>query len=52
MARLPNTGSVIVAHNMANAALDRIINRAYRIVLDGESYRKKFIPKVEVTKKK
>jgi DNA replication protein DnaC len=33
---------------MANAALDRIINKAYRIVLDGESYRKKFIPKVEV----
>jgi DNA replication protein DnaC len=37
---------------MANAALDRIINKAYRIVLDGESYRKKFIPKVEVTEKK
>ena len=35
-------------HNpvMANAAMDRIINRAIRIVLDGESYRKKFTPKV------
>lgn len=30
---------------MANAALDRVINKAYRVVLDGESYRKKFIPK-------
>ena len=27
---------------MANAAMDRIINKAYRIVLEGESYRKKF----------
>ena len=32
---------------MANAALDRITNKAYRVILDGESYRKKFIPKVE-----
>ena len=30
---------------MANAALDRVVNSAYRIVLEGESYRKKFIPK-------
>jgi DNA replication protein DnaC len=30
---------------MANAALDRIVNKAYRVVLDGESYRKKLIPK-------
>lgn len=30
---------------MANAALDRVVNKAYRIVLDGESYRKKYIPK-------
>ena len=30
---------------MANAALDRVVNKAYRIVLDGQSYRKKFIPK-------
>lgn len=35
---------------MANAALDRVVNKAYRVVLDGESYRKKFIPKVEVMK--
>lgn len=33
---------------MATAALDRIINRAYRIVLDGESYRKKFTPKYDL----
>lgn len=30
---------------MANAALDRVVNKAYKIVLDGPSYRKKFIPK-------
>jgi len=30
---------------MANAALDRIVNKAYRIVLEGESYRKNFTPK-------
>jgi DNA replication protein DnaC len=30
---------------MANAALDRIVNNAYRLVLEGESYRKNFIPK-------
>jgi DNA replication protein DnaC len=32
---------------MANAAMDRIINKAYRIVLEGESYRKKFTPKFD-----
>jgi DNA replication protein DnaC len=37
---------------MANAALDRIINKAYRVILDGESYRKKFIPKIEKTEEK
>ena len=30
---------------MANAALDRVVNKAYRILLDGDSYRKKFMPK-------
>jgi DNA replication protein DnaC len=30
---------------MANAALDRIVNNAYRLVLEGDSYRKNFIPK-------
>jgi DNA replication protein DnaC len=33
---------------MANAALDRVINKAYRIVLDGESYRKNFTPKFKM----
>ena len=30
---------------MANAALDRIVNNAYRLVLEGDSYRKNFTPK-------
>ncbi len=30
---------------MANAALDRIVNKSYRIILEGESYRKNFTPK-------
>ena len=33
---------------MANAALDRIVNNAYRIVLEGESYRKNFTPKFKI----
>ena len=33
---------------MANAALDRVVNKAYKIILDGPSYRKKFIPKFNV----
>jgi len=33
---------------MANAALDRIVNKAYRIVLEGDSYRKNFIPKFKI----
>jgi len=33
---------------MANAALDRIVNKAYRVVLEGESYRKNFTPKFKV----
>ncbi len=30
---------------MANAALDRVVNKSYRIILEGESYRKNFTPK-------
>jgi len=33
---------------MANAALDRIVNKAYRIVLEGESYRKSLTPKFAI----
>lgn len=33
---------------MANAALDRIVNKAYRIILEGESYRKNFTPKFKI----
>ena len=32
---------------MANAALDRIVNKAYRLVLEGDSYRKNFTPKLQ-----
>lgn len=32
---------------MANAAMDRIINKAIRVVLDGDSYRKNFTPKIK-----
>lgn len=32
---------------MANAAMDRIVNKAFRVILDGESYRKKFTPKIK-----
>lgn len=31
---------------MANAALDRIVHNSFCIVLDGDSYRKNFIPKI------
>ena len=31
---------------MANAALDRVVHKSYCIVLDGESYRKNAIPKL------
>ena len=31
---------------MANAALDRIVHNSFTIVLDGESYRKNFLPKL------
>lgn len=33
---------------MANAALDRIVNNSYRVVLEGDSYRKNFIPKFNI----
>ena len=33
---------------MANAALDRIVNNSYRVVLEGESYRKNFTPKFKM----
>lgn len=32
---------------MANAAMDRIVNKAFRVILDGESYRKNFTPKIK-----
>jgi DNA replication protein DnaC len=31
---------------MANAALDRIVHNSFSIILDGESYRKNFVPKL------
>ena len=35
---------------MANAALDRIVNNSYRVVLEGDSYRKNFTPKFKMSK--
>ena len=32
---------------MANAAMDRIANKAFPVILDGESYRKRFTPKIK-----
>lgn len=42
-------GMLEVFHDpiMANAAMDRIISKAYKITLEGESYRKKLIPKID-----
>ena len=34
---------------MANAALDRIIYNSYCVVLEGESYRKNFMPMIQKT---
>lgn len=33
---------------MANAALDKIVNNSYRVVLEGGSYPKNFIPKFKM----
>ncbi len=33
---------------MANVALDRIVNNSYRVVLEGDSYRKNFTPKFKM----
>ncbi|WP_224728180.1 ATP-binding protein [Francisella sp. SYW-2] len=42
-------GMLEVFHDpiMANAAMDRIISKSYKITLEGESYRKKLIPKID-----
>lgn len=42
-------GMLEVFHDpiMANAAMDRVLSKAYKITLEGESYRKKFIPKFD-----
>ncbi len=34
---------------MANAALDRIVNNSYRVVLEGDFYRKNFTPKLSLS---
>ena len=33
---------------MVHVTLDRIVNKSYRIVLEGESYRKNFTPKFKI----
>ena len=47
-------GMLDVFHDpiMANAALDRITGKAFQVILDGESYRKKFIPKIKLEEMK
>jgi len=45
--KIEDWSSVFYDPVMANAAMDRIINNSYRIILDGESYRKKFTPKYD-----
>ncbi len=34
---------------MANAALDRIVNNSFCVALEGESYRKNFMPVIQKT---
>lgn len=46
--KIENWSEIFFDPVMANAALDRIVNNSYRVVLEGDSYRKKFIPKFEI----
>lgn len=46
--RIENWSEIFHDPVMATAALDRIINKAYRIILEGDSYRKKFTPKYKL----
>ena len=43
--KIENWSEIFFDPVMANAALDRIVNNAYRLVLEGDSFRKNFIPK-------
>jgi DNA replication protein DnaC len=44
-------GMLEVFHDpvMANAAMDRILSKSYKIILEGESYRKRFTPTIYKT---
>ena len=43
--KIENWSEIFFDPVMANAALDRIVNNAYRLVLEEDSFRKNFIPK-------
>jgi len=44
-------GMLEVFHDpvMANAAMDRILSKSYKVILEGESYRKRFMPTIDKT---
>ncbi len=44
-------GMLEVFHDpvMANAAMDRILSKSYKVLLEGESYRKRFMPIIDKT---
>ncbi len=46
--KVENWSEIFFDPVMANAALDRIVHKSYRVVLEGDSYRKNFTPKFKM----